>query len=332
MGNTHAGLHFEDFPGLEDFPHFSLDVASPEIPCGSSWLGNCFLELGIPLWKPWGLDTQREWQRIGPFHYRYVQGPSPLQQTLPALVTDREFAFRAQPVPRFTHRWPFAFSDRNKVIFFVRDPRDALYSEWRRQQANGRLPKSMGFVEFVGSRYYHYSFSYRNYLLLFLRLWREALVEQEYLIIRFEDYKANASATLQRVIDFLGIKVTASEIKRATKLSDFSVAKKVEQERLAKNELLVELNRAGIPFEYADSYTPVMHDSIGSLFDPFYEWLGYESYEEGRRRSYPSQLQESEVDRLLAAMDAFSGPEAQWRRLAELVRLHAADLFLKRAE
>jgi len=326
MSDTSQGILFQEFPGLEDFPHFTLDVVSPELPCGSGWLGNCFLELGISLWKPWGLDTSKKWERLAPFHYRYVQGPSPLQQTLPALVTDREFIFRTHPVPRFSHQWPLICPDQKKVVFLVRDPRDALYSEWRRQQANGRLSQNVSFTAFVSSRYYHYPFSFRDYLLFFLRLWKSVLPGQKHLIVRFEDYKSNANATLKKVLKFLGLKVSASEIHRATELSDFSVAKKIEQERSAKNELALELNRAGIPFEYFDSYSPAMHDSIGPLFDPLYEWLGYESYDDGRRHSHPSTLSESEVKNLLSAMDASTIQETECRRLSELIQRHAEDL------
>lgn len=326
MSDLPQGIHFQEFPGLEDFPHFTLDVVSPELPCGSAWLGNCFLELGISLWKPWGLDTSTKWERLGSFRYRYVQGPSPLQQTLPALVTGREFIFRPHPVPRFSHQWPLICPNQKKIVFLVRDPRDALYSEWRRQQFNGRLSQNMSFLEFLTSRYYHYPFSFRDYLLLFLRLWKSVLGREKHLVVRFEDYKADANATLRRVIKFLRLKVPASEIQRATELSDFSVAKKIEQERLAKNELRLQLNRAGVSFEYRQAYTPAMHDYIGPLFDPFLRWLGYESYEEGRRHSHPQQLSESEVKRLLTAMDASNTLETEQRRLGDLIGPLAADL------
>jgi len=327
VSDTSQGSHFQNFPGLDDFPHFTLDVVSPELPCGSGWLGNCFLELGIALWKPWGLDIQKKWERLAPFHYRYVEGPSPLQQTLPALVTGREFIFRPHPVPRFSHQWPLICSGQKKIVFFVRDPRDALYSEWRRQQANGRLPRNVGFPEFLTSRYYHYPFSFRDYLLLFLRLWKTVLSKEKHLIVRFEDYKADAYATLKRVTRFLGLKVSASELQRAVERSDFSVAKEIEQQRLAKNELRLQLNRAGIPLEYRQTYTPAMHDRIGPLFDPFSRWLGYESYEEARRCAYPRQLSELEVKRLLTAMDALNTPETEQRRLGNLIGQLAIDLF-----
>ena len=327
MSDTSEKLHFQESPGLEDFPHFTLDVVSPELPCGSGWLGNCFLELGISLWKPWGLDTSKKWERIGPFRYRYIQGPSPLQQTLPALVTGREFTFRPHPVPRFSHQWPLICPNQKRIVFFVRDPRDALYSEWRRQQANGRLAEGTSFTAFLNSPYYHYPFSFRDYPLLFLRLWKNVLGGQKHLVVRFEDYKADANATLKKVIKFLGLKVSASEIQRATDLSDFSVAKKIEQERSAKHELHLQLNRAGIPFEYYQAYTPAMHDQIGPLFDPFLRWLGYESYEKGRQHSHPQQLSESELKSLLSAMDAFSAPGTERRRLSDLTGRLAADLI-----
>jgi hypothetical protein len=320
------GLYFENSPGLEDFPCFTFEVASPELPCGVSWLGNCLLELGMPLWKPWGLDVSHRWERMAPFRYRYTEAASPLQQTLPALVTGREFTFRPHLVPRFTHRWPLILPGLKKVIFFVRDPRDALYSEWCRQRVNYRIPQDVSFVGFVGSRYYHYPFSFRDYLLLFLRLWKSALTDVEHLIVRFEDYKADALTTLRRVVDFLDLEVTVAEVVRAAQASDFHVAKKIEEERAAKHALHLQLNRAGIPLEYRFSYSAAMHDSVGPVFNPLYEWLGYENYEEGRLQSFPSALADPEVDEFLAAMDASKASEVRQRKLAAFVRVHAADL------
>ena len=69
-----------------------------------------------------------------------------------------------------------------------------------------------------------------------------------------------------------------------------------------------------------------MHDYIGPLFDPFLRWLDYESYEEGRRHSHPQQLPESEVKRLLTAMDASNTLETEQRRLGDLIGPLAADL------
>jgi hypothetical protein len=35
MSKTNQGKHFQESLVLEDFPHFTVDVVSPESPCGS---------------------------------------------------------------------------------------------------------------------------------------------------------------------------------------------------------------------------------------------------------------------------------------------------------
>ena len=262
---------------IEDYPDFTFNVVSPELPCGVAWLANCFLELNIPVWRPWDIEIDNEWKRLAPFHYQYAASQQPWKQTLTALQYLREYHFRPAHAACFRHRWPISYENKRRLIFFVRDPRDALFSQWRRALHNERN-FSMSFEDFVNSRYFQHPFSFREYLLLFLQRWKNHLSKTNHLIIRFEDYRKDARQTLKRVLSFLDIKTENGQINRALDSSDFSVIKRVEDEMENNAQLKRRFNYAGTAFEYQKSYTPEMHECLGTDFDDVCKWLGYASY------------------------------------------------------
>jgi Sulfotransferase domain len=266
----------ERFPMPPDYLGYDVEVVSPELPCGASWLANCLLELKVPLWNPWGFDTRAEWERLGPYRYHYAAEKLPWRQTLPALAVGREFMFAARPAPRFSHRWPAELDATRPIILFVRDPRDALYSEWRRQLRNGGPAATAKFQVFLRSPYYHHPFSFAEYLRLFLRSCRDVLATRNSLLVRFEDYRAVPQQTLRRVVQFLGSSATEAELATATARSDFSVLRRIESELEAGGESHRQFNRRGMAFEYRLSYTPDMHEPLGQQFDEVCQWLGHE--------------------------------------------------------
>ncbi len=285
-----------------DYPDFTFDVISPELPCGVAWLANCFLELNIPVWKPWDIETKNEWQRLAPFHYQYTARQLPWKQTLPALQYLHEYQFNPKHAACFRHQWPLAYENKRQLILFVRDPRDALYSHWRRAKHNDPA-FNLTFEAFVHSRYFHYPVSFREYQLLFLQLWKNYLSNYDHLVIRFEDYKADAKQTLKKVLDFISVEAGEDQINRALAHSDFSVLKNIE-DRLEKRGLLERrFNYTGTAFEYQQRYTPMMHDCIGSDFDPIYQWLGYTNYADAREQSSPTQVSDKRISDLISAID-----------------------------
>jgi len=109
-----------------DYPEFTFDAVSPELPCDAAWLANCFLELNIPGWRPWDIEIKNEWQGLAPLHYQYSDQQLPWKQTLPALQYQREFHFDSAHAACFRHQWPAHYKNNRPLIFFVRDPRGAL--------------------------------------------------------------------------------------------------------------------------------------------------------------------------------------------------------------
>lgn len=279
-----------------------VDILSPEFPCGAAWLANCLLELNVPLWHLWGFDVRGEWVHCGAQRYRYAAQSLPWRQTLPSLVPGREFLFRARPLPRFTHDVASVLDGDRPAILFVRDPRDALYSEWRRQSSNGGPAAGTTFEKFLAMPYYHYPVSYRDYLLLHLRLCKAALAQRPHRVVRFEDYKAAPQQTLRDATRFLSLDATDRQIALATQHSDFGLLKRVEDVLADRGELRRQFNRRGKAFEYRETFTPGMHRAVGRVFDDICDWLGYEAAPQAETMAEPGPLGGADVGALLAAL------------------------------
>lgn len=265
-------------PGWEDFPEYNVEIVSPQAPCGAGWLGNCLLELGISLWQPWDRPTNSLWERIEPYRYRFLDRSdrvSTWRQTLPALEAGRVFDFNPDLVLKISHRRQRALPAHNKLIFFVRDPRDALYSEWRRQCANSKEDGS-DFADFLAAPFHSQSYSNLQYLKVFLEDWQETLSGTPHIILRFEDYRLAPYDTLVRALAFFSLDCSDSQIHAALQASDFRVGKAIEAQREDAGVLKNRLYRAGIPMEYKKTFTPAMLKHFSPDFDPLFEWLGYE--------------------------------------------------------
>ena len=130
----------------------TAEIVSPQFPCGAAWLANALLELSIPIRDLWGFDTAQEWSRNADGTYTYTASRLPWRQTLASLREGRSFNFREDISPRFSHDWPWQCGISKPVILMVRDPRDALYSEWRRHQRNLGLSSTVPFVAILVER------------------------------------------------------------------------------------------------------------------------------------------------------------------------------------
>src|SRR5690606_2781803 len=129
------------------------------------------LELGVPLWKPWGIADRDHWTALGGGRWRYrcpgsgwsrlVPGlrdgrrlrlaPAPVPQLARAWAGRLPLAPRTElwgrdprdarrlrrapaPAPQFTPAWPGRLRRAPRLVLWVRDPRDALCSAWQRAQ------------------------------------------------------------------------------------------------------------------------------------------------------------------------------------------------------
>jgi hypothetical protein len=262
---------FHALPDRPGYARYDIDLASPELPCGAAWLVNCLLELGIPAWKPWGLDDRAHWQLLDDGRYRYVGGDNGWSRVLPALRDGRTFAFRTGRCARVHHVWPDVYPAAPYRLLFVRDPCDALYSAWRRRAA----PDDLDFRGFCTSGYFHYPLSWLDYLRLFLRVWRRAAERDRVKIVRFEDYRRDAAATLADVVAWLGLDVTAAALAHAVEASSVALARAEDRRLLGLGVVDRPLVRGAPPGECAREVDAATHAWLRSHFADSCVWLGY---------------------------------------------------------
>lgn len=262
-------------PGISAFPEFDATIVSPELPCGVSWLASCLLELGVALCKPWGINGRENWIQLAGRRYRYECPGSSWSRLVPGLVHGRVFTWRRSPVPRFTHSWPGWFPSTSRQVLFVRDPRDALRSDWLRQRRAGRIGADRDLNHFVELPAEGLPVPRRDALVLFLSAWRYALARTPGgLILRFEDYKSNPTATLDRALSFLAVESDAKSREGALRASDHSEVVRAERRLLATGIVTTPLLGDGRAFAWRDDPEEQRIKPDRAMAD-LCHWMGY---------------------------------------------------------
>lgn len=191
-------------------------MASPREPCGATWLINCFLELGILTYRK-SIDNM--WRREGGFAVlrsrEYI-----LKKWLPSLHHRATFTFRSDIEVEWVHEWPMRRLAEHKVIYFYRDPRDALYSRYKRESATIpfseylEIPEPSTLLNKVESNCLH------------TQCWMR---HPNFRLFRFEDYKKDPEAALRDILEYIGVEATDEEIFQALAASTAEKAKEVEE-------------------------------------------------------------------------------------------------------
>ncbi len=211
-------------------------LMSPREPSGATWLINCFLELGIKTYRE---STDGMWRRSRK-GYVLNSHEEILKKWLPSLWEKDYFSFRNDVEIQWSHEWPTEIHYRHKVIYFVRDPRDSLYSRYKRESPD------QSFEEFI-------DFPDVNTLLNKIDNWRlfnlSWLEHPDQKVCRFEDYKQDAGKVLMEVLDYIGLKFASADIERAVKASTYESAAAAEarykNDRPEDNELINRGGKAG---------------------------------------------------------------------------------------
>jgi len=262
----------------------TVEVVSPEFPCGSAWLANCLFESGVPAWHLWGYDTRNEWTEQQAGRFQYSAGWLPWRQTLASLTPGRIFDFRRGIEARFSHEWPWQVALNRRIVLIVRDPRDALYSEWRRHRRNLQLSASVDFPSFLRQPFFGGPICVVDALWLHLRSWliyRNAL-PAKFLLLRFEDWKREPVGELGRVCAWLGIQIENGDLERAVAASDVRKLLSIEDALVAAKPDAPRYNRRGRAEEWRTAWQPEWMLEMGRHWDPVIAALGYEPLPAGR--------------------------------------------------
>ena len=313
---------FQAYPGRDGFPRYTIDIVSPELPCGASWLANCLIELGIPAWKPWNVDDREHWVDLGRYRYRHRLEGSPWSRALPALVDGREFVFRPGEAVRVHHVWPTAYPAAQRSILFTRDPRDALYSAWQRQRRLSTIAPDLGFGAFCASRFHHYPVSWASYLLVFLRVCLRAIDTFGGQVVRFEDYRGDPARTLITALDHLGVDADADAIAGAVDRSSFERVLAADAALTATGTVPHTLLHGGAPGTGEREVGRAAADAALTGFEDVLDRFGYR-----RVDSYtPTHVRPSIAAAMIEAIRVAGVPVADDGWLADAVRAATRDI------
>lgn len=219
-------------------PRRKIYLVSPREPSGATWLINCLLELGVMTYRysPAGM-----WRREGG---RWLLNPQErvLRKWLPALSDHEHFAFREDLEVQWMHEWYTDEYTAHEVLYFVRDPRDALYSRYKRE-----APR-LSYREFAAFPDVYTLLDKVTNWWLYTSTW---LMHPRLSVCRFEDYKADAATTLAQVLDTLQMHYDSARIEDAVRSSTFERAAAAEAAyRAERPEDTQLINRSGQPKEW----------------------------------------------------------------------------------
>lgn len=246
-------------------------LISPREPSGATWLINCFLELGIKTYR--SAQNNKEMWINNKSHCVLSNHEEILKKWLPALWSHQKFKFCDDIEVEWSHTWPTKKHDNYKVLFFTRDPRDSLFSRYKREKP------SQTFEEFI-------SFPDINSLLDKTHNWR--LFSQAWMqhpnikIFRFEDYKKDSKTLLMSILNFLELIYSDVDVSHAISASTFQMAVVAEdkyrnlhpedQELINRSGKAGEWKQSGISSQVLTYIEDVCCDAMllqGYIYEPY---------------------------------------------------------------
>ena len=305
----------------------SILLASPREPSGSSWLINCLLELGVRVNFKTVVD--RVWRSVkNPREPSAMWEPAPdgrwslhpradaLRKWLPILGDHDTLPFRDDIETLYVQDLPRPEFTGTHSALFIRDPRDAIHSYYRRIQPD------MPLDEFV-------RFPHPETLLDVIDHWRlfaESWMAYEGIhVYRFEDYKADAIGLLSRILQDFGIEPSPEDIARAAAASSYERARDAEERYRASHprdeEVAMRAGRVGEWKSSADLRE--LSREIEKRTRPVLIRLGYELHS-----SDESMPQLPDLLKLASTIDADAIRRARFhareaRMLLDNLRVHA---------
>jgi hypothetical protein len=231
-------------------------LASPREPSGGSWLINCLLELGIRVnmktivdrvWR--SANSARSpaatWESADNGEWRLHPRADSLRKWLPVLSRRETLKFRDDVTVFYVQDLPRPEFQGARTVLFVRDPRDAIQSYYR------RIRPGLSLQEFVRFPHPETLLDAITHWRLFVDGW---LAREGIHLYRFEDYKLDDVALLTRIVKDLGLEASTADIERAAFESSYEKARAAEERYRAAHpgddEIAMRAGRVG---EWKDS-------------------------------------------------------------------------------
>jgi hypothetical protein len=297
-----------------------VEIVSSASPCGVTFLLNILVELELLIYAG----------RMGVFWSFNGEDatPSPSLQRkfglwIPSLNKDR-FRFRdGESAFTWSHDWPQRQDAGRKRILFVRDPRDALFSQYKRSGTAEPVERFLQEpVRPLGTTRIHRFCLQKS-------LWMELSDPDRFLIVRFEELKQDPLTWTRKILQFAGLQRDDDAILAAVRKSSTDKVK-AELDRTMQQSGIVEATgniiRKGMPFEWKSA--PDRAD-LALYGDPYTRHvlgkLGYDGAAPASERPAADPADETLARRwtsdLYGSGSRYVLPEQRERVQAEMLRL-----------
>lgn len=258
----------------------TINVVSPPFACGVAWLINCLMELDLRTSNTsfgvdqWTLNKKKsQWSLSERAHNH-------LSWHLPALHKKDTFEFSEAINIRWEHRLDLASYGIRKTILFIRDPRDAVYSLYKRYYEN-----KIEFIEYLNQpdvwpEHFPGIFqlppleTYAYYCWFWLKMADVMPLK----VIKFEDAKSNPIEVIKGVLSFIDVKRSAPRIRDAVDGSSFDNALKAMKKMESITGKKFATTRRGQPNEWINSYRGIQQINQSSLIKDMLIELGYDTH------------------------------------------------------
>lgn len=251
-------------------PPWTCQVVSAEMPCGAAMLANVFAAWNVPIIDPWGLSTAALYTRGRDGAVHLPPGPTGFEALMPVFAERKRFPWNQRVVPWFHHRVADQAPAPKRVVWVIRDPRDCLYSDWRRQG-----PDRPPLLNYLRGDWRGTGRTPVDYLLDFSRSWLNAESGQKVLRVRFEAIKTDPAETLRHVSAHIDLAPDIGQLDAVPHLVDFDRARAVSQALPDRLHPPFEAHRAGACQEWRARWTKEELEALPRGMMKLIEQLGY---------------------------------------------------------
>ncbi len=233
-----------------------FNLVSAPFASGVAWLVNALLELDVrtthigPAYRKDHWLPRGRTEEINPKAYDH------LRWHLPALLDRKEFEFEENLEVFWEHRLDFARYVDRPTILFVRDPRDAIYSLYKRDYA-----EHYTFHQYLSQPAtwpYHFPAMFRlppaDTWAYFHLFWLSMQKLMSVKIVTFESTRAHPVEIMEEILHFLGVSRSREQIQTAVERSSFDRARAAMETVEQQTGRRFKTARKGKPGEWRETY------------------------------------------------------------------------------
>ena len=299
-------------------------IASAKFPSGVTYPLNILLELGINVWRQ---GPHVFWHPTEDGGYSLDPTQHELIRFLPSVDLDRTYYFSNRVNLEWTHEWPSEAMTSGPVICFIRNGKDAIFSDYKRQLLDVpfldylRLPLKSA-ADSVHLIHHQWLLPPPEIWALYNLLWSDLCQDNNGVILRYEDIKRSPLQEMEKLLTFLGEPRNVSDIEQAIRRSSFEMAREAEKRYLTMfpNADQRLYNRKGTPGESGEVFGESHHKCFEGLPDYALHLLGYnDSY----TKSSSTVGEATFCDSLLTEM-SFDGIV---RKALQAAAINSTDIF-----